>query len=48
MKWVAYLNDTSEQLAFIVNGDKIWAMYNDPVLKGKIVVTRDFFQILIS
>jgi len=48
MKWVANLNDTSEQFAFNVNGDKIWAMHNDPVLKGKIVVTRDFFQKLIS
>ncbi len=31
MKWVANLNDSSEQLAFIVSGDKLWAMHNDQV-----------------
>ncbi len=48
MKWVAELNDFSEHLAFIVNGDKLWAMHNDPILKLRIVVIKDSFQSLIS
>jgi hypothetical protein len=31
-----------------VNGDKLWAMYNDPISKVKIIVTQDSFQSLIS
>jgi hypothetical protein len=42
------LNDLNEQLAFIVNGEKIWAMHNNLVpSKVRIVVIQDFFQILI-
>jgi hypothetical protein len=48
MKWVANLNDSNEQLAFIVNGDKLWAMHNDQVSKVRIVVTQDTFRSLIS
>jgi hypothetical protein len=48
MKWVAYLNDSNEQLVNIVNGEKLWAMHNDLVLKLRIVVIQDSFQILIS
>jgi hypothetical protein len=48
MKWVTNLNDSNEQLAFIVNGDKCWAMHNDPVLKVMTIVTQDSFQSLIS
>jgi hypothetical protein len=33
MKWVADLNDSSDQLVFIVNGEKLWAMHNDSILK---------------
>jgi len=33
MKWVANLNDSNEQFFFIVNGEKLWAMHNDLVLK---------------
>jgi hypothetical protein len=48
MKWVAYLNDSNEQFIFIVNGEKLWVMHNDQVLKLRIVVIRNSFQILIS
>ncbi len=27
MKWVANINDYDEQLFFIVNGEKLWAMH---------------------
>ncbi len=37
-KWVANLNDSSEQLAFIVSGDKLWAMHNNQVSKVKTIV----------
>ncbi len=45
---MAYLNDSNEQLVNIVNGEKLWAMHNDLVLKLRIVVIQDSFQILIS
>jgi hypothetical protein len=45
MQLVVDLNDFNEQLAFIVNGEKIWTMHNNLVLKVRIVVTQDFFQI---
>ncbi len=48
MKWVANLNDSSEQLAFIVNGDKLWAMHNELVLKVRTILIQDSFQSLIS
>jgi hypothetical protein len=48
MKWVVDLNDSREQLAFIVNGDKLWAMCNDPVLKIRTIETQYSFQTLIS
>jgi hypothetical protein len=48
MKWVANLNESSEQLVFIVNGDKFWAMHNDQVLKVRTIVTHEPFQSLIS
>jgi hypothetical protein len=47
MKWVANLNDSTNYLVFIVNGDKLWAMHNDPISKVQIVVIRDSFQNLI-
>jgi hypothetical protein len=40
MKWVAKLNDSSEHLAFIVNGDKLWAMHNDPISKVRTLVIK--------
>jgi hypothetical protein len=48
MKWVANLNDNNEQLAFLVNGEKIWAMHNDPLFKLQTIVTQKSFQSLIS
>jgi hypothetical protein len=48
MKWEVELNDFSEHLAFIVNGDTFWAMHNDPISKVRTIVTKDSFQSLIS
>ncbi len=44
MKWVANLNDSSEKFVFIVNGEKLWAMHNDSILKLRIIVTQNYFQ----
>jgi hypothetical protein len=33
MEWVVDLNDSNNQLAFIVNGEKLWAMSNNPISK---------------
>jgi hypothetical protein len=38
MKWVADLNDNSEQLASLVKGEKIYAMHNDPLAKLQTIV----------
>jgi hypothetical protein len=43
MKWVVNLNDFNEELVFIVNGEKLWAMHNDPILKLRIIVIQIFF-----
>jgi hypothetical protein len=48
MKWVVDLNDNNEQLAYFVNGEKIWATHNDPLSKLQIVLTQESFQSLIS
>jgi hypothetical protein len=48
MKWVANLNDNNEQLAFLMNAEKIWAMHNNPMSKLQPVVIQESFQILIS
>jgi hypothetical protein len=44
MKWVANLNDNNEQLAFLVNGEKIWAMHNDPLSKLQTIVIQRIFS----
>jgi hypothetical protein len=44
MKWMAKLNDSSEHLAFIMNGDKLWAMHNDTISKIRIVVIKALQQ----
>jgi hypothetical protein len=33
MKWVVDLNDSNEQLAFLVNNEKLWGMHNNPMFK---------------
>jgi hypothetical protein len=33
MKWVVDLNDSNEQLAFLVNDEKLWGMHNNPMFK---------------
>jgi hypothetical protein len=39
MQWVANLKDSNEQRAFIMNGEKLWAMHNNLVSKvWKIVI----------
>jgi len=48
MKWVANLNDNNEQLAFHVNGEKFWAMHNDPLSKLQTIVIQESIQSLIS
>lgn len=48
MKWVANLNDPSEQLAFIMNNEKLWAMHKDPMSKVQTIVIQDSFLTLIS
>jgi hypothetical protein len=41
---VADLNNSSEQLVSIMNGEKLWAMHNDSILKLQIVITQNYFQ----
>jgi hypothetical protein len=43
MKWVVDLNDFNEELVFIMNGEKLWAMHNDPILKLRTIVTQNSF-----
>jgi hypothetical protein len=47
LKWVANFNDYNEQLALIVNNEKLWAMWNDPIKKIRTIVIWNSFQTLI-
>jgi hypothetical protein len=49
MQWVAKLNDSNEQCAFIVNGEKFWDMHSiDLISKVWKVLIQESFQTLIS
>ncbi len=49
MQWVANMNDSNEQRAFIVNGEKFYAMHNiDLISKVWKVVIWESCQTLIS
>jgi hypothetical protein len=45
---VVDLNDYNEQIFFIMNNGKLWAMHNDPISKVQIIVIWNFFQTLIT
>jgi len=47
LKWVANFNDYNEQVVFIMNNEKVWAMCNDPIKKVWTIVIWNFFQTLI-